>query len=278
MKKFISVILATLTVVSIFSICIYADDTIGTDDSEKMLSIEDCEDMTLDQIFMLAANGQIDLSEPPEQNTDGEDGEEVDDPEVVDPPEEVEYDPNHVADFYLMSNASGFPSLGHIWIYIENVSPRDIQVGCYTCPPGEGVSVGCFGLTRSDGFGVYYNIEAYCGNKFPEKLVDCYHVKTEMNEEQTNAVSKKILRSNWWDPIVVNCCFFALSAWNKAGGKWRFPWTCFPFFAKLGIKRTGEPGVSMFDPGRERVFKQKGSGDKAYIEPVKDGSVDTVPG
>lgn len=274
MKKALCVFLAFLTAVSVLCISISAAEEEPVEE-KSVLTVEDCENLSLDQIFYLAALGKIDFGE-----VDGAEGEEPDaGGEEGEVPEEKEYDPNHVADFYLMSNASGFPSLGHIWIYIDNVSPRDLQVGCYTCPPGEGVSVGCFGLTRSDGFGVYYNIESYCGNLFPEKLKKCYRLKTEMNEEQANKVSNKILHSNWWDPMVVNCVFFALSSWNKAGGRWRFPWTCFPAIAKVGIKRDGVPGVDiMIDPGRDRVFKQKGSGSKAVLKPVKDGSVDTVPG
>ncbi len=210
-----------------------------------------------------------------EEPDDGETPGEGEEPEEPEPPV---YDPNYVADFYLMSNASGFPSLGHVWVYIENKSPVDLQVGCYTCPPGEGVSVGCFALTRSDGAGVYYNIEAYCGNKYPEDLKSCFHMVKPINQSELDKVSNYILRANWWDPMVVNCVFFALTCWNKAGGNYMFPWRCFPFFAKIAIKRMGEPGVNMFDPGRERVFKQRGSGSNARMELCQDGSVDTVPG
>ncbi len=79
--------------------------------------------------------------------------------------------------------------------------------------------------------------------------------------------------------MFVNCCWFARSAWNAAGGKYMFPWTMLPFFAKLTLKSRGATNdCPMFDPGRDRVFKQKGSGKNATVVIVKDGTVDTVPG
>ena len=71
-----------------------------------------------------------------------------------------------VAKLYLCHRWSGPPSLGHMWVYIENLTGKPIQVGLYKVPAKQGVSVGNFGLTRADGNGTYYNVEAYCGNHF----------------------------------------------------------------------------------------------------------------
>ncbi|MBR4726493.1 MAG: hypothetical protein IK080_01230 [Clostridia bacterium] len=70
---------------------------------------------------------------------------------------------------YLCHRWSKVPSLGHVWVYVENLTQEDMVIGAYTVPPHEGVSLGCFGLTRSDGGGTYYNVEAHCGNKYGVK-------------------------------------------------------------------------------------------------------------
>ena len=58
-----------------------------------------------------------------------------------------------VAKLYLCHRWSGPPSLGHMWVYIENLTGKPIQVGLYKVPAKQGVSVGNFGLTRADGNG-----------------------------------------------------------------------------------------------------------------------------
>lgn len=275
MKRLLCLLLTIALCVPVTAVCAYGAEETTAADGAVFAFAEEITAVVEENSSAAQENAEGDaLPEEPmlisgQEEEEGEEGGE---------PETPVYNPDYVADLYLMSNASGFPSLGHVWIYIENKSPNDIQVGCYTCPAGEGVSVGCFALTRSDGAGVYYNIESYCANLFPEKLKSCFHMVTPMNEEQLAKVSNYILHANWWDPMVVNCVFFALTCWNKAGGRYMFPWRMFPFFAKIAIKRMGEPGVDMFDPGRDRVFKQRGSGDNARMESVKDGSVDTVPG
>ncbi len=185
-----------------------------------------------------------------------------------------------VANIYLCTNASGLPSLGHVWVYFENLTNHDITVGIYTCHKREGVSVGAFGVTRSDGAGVYYNIEAYCGNKFPEQLKKYVTKKTTVSQEELDDISNFIKYHNFWDPVVFNCIFFAATCWNKAGGQFNFPFKVLPIFERWGLNAMGpdETPVQMFDPGRERVYKQRGSGDDAMLEIVSDGSVDTVPG
>lgn len=187
------------------------------------------------------------------------------------------YAEDTVAILYLCSNMSGFPSLGHIWIYIENVSDQTLTVGKYELPAGEGVSVGTFALTRSDGMGIYYNVEAYCGNLFSMKSP--LYIKKEINQSQLNAVSRKILNGNFWEPMFMNCVFFAAGSWDAAGGSFVFPVTMFPIFARLQMKLKGaKTDLTMFNPGRDRVYKQKGSGSSATLKVVSDGTVDTVPG
>lgn len=188
-----------------------------------------------------------------------------------------DYDPSHVADLYLCSNWSGGISLGHVWIYIENVSPEDLEVGLCTCRPGEGISVGTFGITRSDGSGVYYNIESYCGNKY--SMTHSLYLKKGISESQLKSLSKKIVSTNWWDPILFNCGFFAVTCWNKAGGSFIFPLVIFPAIIRLQMRlNSATSGLEMFFPERENVYKQKGTDGSASLSVVSDGSVDSVPG
>ena len=190
---------------------------------------------------------------------------------------EPEYLDDTVAYLYICSNNSGFPSLGHIWIYIENLSDEVLTVGNYELPVGEGVSVGCFALTRSDGAGIYYNVESYCGNIF--KMDNPLYLKKEINKDELAAISRKILSNNYWIPMFLNCIFFAAGAWNAGGGTHILTMTTFPAIARLQIRLNGgKTDLKMFNPGRERVYKMRGFGSSAYLEIVSDGTVDTVPG
>jgi hypothetical protein len=64
-----------------------------------------------------------------------------------------------VADIYVFYDKSDIHGAGHTWIYIENLTDQELKVGVYTLPPNEGVSVGT--LPEYDGWGIYYNVEAY---------------------------------------------------------------------------------------------------------------------
>ncbi len=191
--------------------------------------------------------------------------------------EKPQYEEGTVALMYLCSNWTGFPSLGHIWAYFENVSEEPLRLGAYDLPAGEGVSVGTFGLTRSDGFGIYYNIEAYTSNVYG--MDDSLYLRVELNSQKFEKISRKILNANWWDPIIVNCAFFAITKFNIGYDGFMFPWVVFPGIARMNMKRRdAQSPLTMFDPGRDRVFKQKGRGENARLVIVEDGSVDTPPG
>lgn len=195
----------------------------------------------------------------------------------INPPEEPDSGSDgYVANLYICSNNSGFPSLGHIWIYIENTCGHTLTIGKYELPPGEGVSVGTFTLTRSDGMGIYYNVESYTGNLFG--VAKPVASMTRMNEEQVRKVSDKILRSNFWEPLFMNCVFFAATTWMKGGGSFIFPVTMFPVFARLMIKNKPQATLNMYNPGRNRVYKQHGNGSDATLTVCSDGTVDTPPG
>ena len=69
---------------------------------------------------------------------------------------------NTVAKLSVVIRNKGF--VGHVWLYIENLTDKPIDVGLLTVQPNEGVSVGLLSFSRADGWGIYYNIEAYCCN------------------------------------------------------------------------------------------------------------------
>ena len=112
-------------------------------------------------------------------------------------------DNDKVAVMYICTQQVG---LGHAWIYIENMAECNLEVGCYDLKPDCGVSMGTFLLSRSDGGGLYYNVEAYCANKWG--LKNQRWLKTELTKKQLIKVSKRIRQWNYWD-FYFNCTFFA---------------------------------------------------------------------
>ena len=191
--------------------------------------------------------------------------------------ESQKYAQNTVAVFYLCSNWTGLPSLGHIWTYVENVSKKTLKIGTFYILPGEGVSVGKFALTRSDGPGIYYNVESYTANLFG--MEDSLYLKAEMTMEDVEDFSTRILYSNFWDPLIFNCASFAIEAWNSVSSQRMFPFVILPFVARIQMASYGaKTNLKMYDPGRNNVFKQTGLGDDATMRPVSNGTVDTPPG
>ena len=187
------------------------------------------------------------------------------------------YASDTVAVFYLCSNWTGLPSLGHIWTYIENVSEKPLKIGTYYLLGGEGVSVGKFALTRSDGAGIYYNVESYTAALYG--MEDCLYIKTEMTLKDVEKLSERILYSNFWDPAVFNCASFAISSWNMVSDRYMFPFVVLPFVARFQLRAYGaQTDLKMYAPDRHSVYKQINFGDDATMRPVSDGTVDTPPG
>lgn len=285
-KRVIAILLCAVTVLFSMIFTVSADET-ATEDISDPASISDITDFSApaDYVELSAPEEAVVPDDPgipddpeiPDEPGTPDDPETPDEPGTPDDPEKPIYAEDTVALLYLCSNSTGFPSLGHIWIYFENVTENALKVGAYELPAGEGVSVGTFGLTRSDGFGIYYNVEAYTGNL--HGMEKTLYLMTELDQSTFDKISKKILRKNWWDPIAVNCAFFAISIWNKGDGPSMFPWVVFPVFARTQMKSRGaKTDLKMFYPEFERVYKQKGSGDNARLVNVDPGTVDTPPG
>ena len=155
---------------------------------------------------------------------------------------------------------------GHVWLYFENLTGGDIKVGCYTVPAGQGVSVGTMSLSRSDGAGVYYNIEAYCGNKLG--LSGTKSKSTYLTASQLEKASSEIVNRNSWT-LNKNCGYFASCVWNSVcadGISYKF--------LPLQMKSQLSGGIpSMIYPSKDRVYKQQGSGSGANLKKVKNASL-----
>lgn len=54
---------------------------------------------------------------------------------------------------------------GHTYIYVKNLTDKPLRVGLYDVPAGEGVSIGSLSVSVSDGWGLYYNLEAHRENR-----------------------------------------------------------------------------------------------------------------
>ena len=178
-------------------------------------------------------------------------------------------DSDKIAVMYICTQQVG---LGHAWIYIENTAECDLKVGCYDLKPDCGVSMGTFLLSRSDGGGLYYNVEAYCANKWG--LKNKSWLKTELTKKQLIKVSDRIKQWNYWD-LYFNCTFFAAEIWNCASKKKIIP-LMFPFFIKWQIlAKGGNKDVEMKSVEKTDCFKQRGSGKNAHIVQVKEGTLDS---
>ncbi len=161
-----------------------------------------------------------------------------------------------------------FPVSGHTWIYVENLTDEPITVGIYEVPAGQGVSVGVFSFSVNDGWGIYYNLEAYRENR-NNNISDCRSITKDMTRSELEKLSNTIKNyPNMWDIFIFNCTYFAFSVWNKNSDNFFIP-MMIPALAMLEVIIVGAPkGVTqMYYPTKDQVFKQRGTGDNAYLEP-----------
>ncbi len=177
-----------------------------------------------------------------------------------------------VATFSLMSCMYFYPVSGHTWLYVENISDEPIQVGLYTVPVGEGVSVGCFAFTSRDGWGIYYNLEAY-REYMNDNYDDHWSITKTLTRKELEKVSDDIANYlNYWG-FYFNCAYFSFSIWNANSNDFLIP-LVIPAISQLEvIANGGQKGVlKMYAPRRDQVFRQKGSRDNAYLIPAPDSA------
>lgn len=178
-----------------------------------------------------------------------------------------------VAEMSIFSYTANAFDTGHAWLYFENISDEDITVGKYVLSPGEGVSIGTFKYSRSDGAGIYYNVEAYCTARYGSS--GRVSRTQTITEAQLAAVNTKILNNNNWT-LSRNCVYFAELVWNTVSGQ-KIETPSLPLSAKIAIKRgTYATNKAMNVPAAGKVFKQKGSGAEAYLVPVSQGTLNNA--
>ncbi|MBQ5824494.1 MAG: hypothetical protein IIW48_06760 [Clostridia bacterium] len=172
---------------------------------------------------------------------------------------------------YLCSRWSSITTTGHLWVYIHNTSDSPITVGLLEVAPGEGVSLATFGFTRSDGFGIYYNMETYRNDKYCDE--SCISLSDNLTRGELEKITSKLLISNQWNPII-NCVFFACSIWNIAGDRYIMPCT-YPPVTRLFIKMAGGEEVCQMNyQPPENTFKQRGFGKNSYLDSLSQKSLD----
>lgn len=161
-----------------------------------------------------------------------------------------------------------WPISGHTWIYVENLSDEPVQVGLYEVPVGQGVSVGSFSFSVSDGWGLYYNLEAYRENR-DDNAENHWSISKELTAGELENLSNELLNyPNYWS-FAANCATFAFSMWNSAADGHFFS-LLIPAISQFEIiVGGGEKGVmEMYYPTADQVYKQRGTGSDAYLEPV----------
>ena len=189
----------------------------------------------------------------PEEET-GDEASQPDESETV-PEKEPLKDSDVVADFYVYYDKSDIHGMGHTWIYIENLTDQELKVGAYTLPPNEGVSVGT--LPEYDGWGLYYNIEAYQQGIYG--MEDQLSVKDELTLRELRRVSNFIVSyPNFWDPVFFNCMLFAFLAWDMGSFKILIP-LFFPIIGKIQMLIYPHETETLMKPvTKDKVYRQTG--------------------
>ena len=163
---------------------------------------------------------------------------------------------------------------GHVQLYFENLADHEITVGCYKLPPEQGVTVSNYNIRRNDGKGNYYNIDAYCLNKYGSGSTTCAGM--DLTAEQLQVVSKQILSKNTW-PGTKNCCYFSGTVWNSVSPQ-KFDILLLPSLMKSQIKKVKCATPKFYVPTKEQCFKQVGTGENATLKQCSNGSFNRYVG
>ena len=277
MKKILCVILSVLMYVTSAPMVFATDIDINIED------VTDQEDTTIPEEEVVPDD---EVAEPEEEPTvpDNENAEPDEEPVIPDekptepeedvtvpevepvPPQESKplQDNDIVADLYVFYDKSDIHGMGHTWIYVENRTNQELKVGIYTLSPNEGVSVGT--LPEYDGWGVYYNIEAYQQTIYG--MEDQLSMKEEITLKELRRVSNFIVNYlNFWDPVFFNCMLFAFLAWDMGSWKILIP-LFFPIIGKVQMLiYPHETGTLMKPVTKDKVFRQVGMAGWAKLMP-----------
>lgn len=177
-----------------------------------------------------------------------------------------------VARIYVITYLEGTSWTDHAFVYFENLSKQTLRVGLYDLPVGQGVSVGCYAASRADGYGIYYNVEAHCANKYGQS--GWCSISKDLTKNELNKATNAIINArNGWD-FVFNCMYFAFQVWNKTTGD-NLVSLIFPVFGQIQLKmRGGKSGPKMYFAREDQVFRQRGKGSSAYLTGVSRGTLD----
>ena len=240
-KTIISILLAFAVIMSCFTIAFAEENTEASSEETTETTTEDNTEELPD-----------DTQEEPEPDNTEPSGDDV------------------IGKIYLCSRWSSITTTGHLWVYIFNTSDKPITVGLLEVVPNDGISMATFGFTRSDGFGIYYNMETYRNDKYCDE--SCISLCDDLTVAELEKVNKKLLTSNQWNPFI-NCVFFACSIWNAAGNKFVMPFT-YPPITRLIIKTAGGTETcQMVNQPPENTFKQRGYGKNSYLDPLSEKSL-----
>lgn len=171
-----------------------------------------------------------------------------------------------VANYYIFVMETDIHPVGHMWVYLENLTDKPMKVGYYTVPAYEGVSIGIF--ARKDGFGLYYNVEAYTQTVYGMKNQIC--LKDQLTAKKVKDVSDTLISiPNHWDPIF-NCMYYAFRIWNAGcSSDKKLIHLIWPPLGTLQIKMKGyQRGVVMKGVTMDKAFRQVGSGANGYLKPA----------
>ena len=171
-----------------------------------------------------------------------------------------------VANFYIYVMVTDIHPVGHMWVYLENLTDKPMEVGYYTIPAKKGMSVGVF--ARKDGLGIYYNVEAYTQTVYG--MENQYCLKDELTADKVQDVSDALIdAANHWDPIF-NCMYFAFKIWNAGCSRGnKLLHLVWPPLGTLQIKlKTPLRGVLMKGVTIDKAYRQVGSGSKGYLVPA----------
>ena len=282
-KKLICVLLSVIMMITAFPIT-YAYDNSTENSVEKQETISETTDSTTEQQpEQTEEDVQTSVIQEETTETVVEESSEESTEKIIEETEETVSETYETAVFSakqsnteivaLLSVVTRVEGIGHAWIYVENISNKTLQVGHYSLPPNQGVSVGLFSFTCEDGIGIYYNVEAYCCNVHGGNgLVS---ITTDLDMDEMNTLSKKINNYlNHWDPFF-NCMYFAFSMWNSVSDRKLIP-PVIPALGQLQLRMRGgtENNLQMYCPTPNQVFRLKGRGSNKHLVSVSPESID----
>ena len=209
LKKFTAILLAAVTIASVPAVC-YADEEAQT--AEQVVETTTKKRFSILDLFKkketTTAATEEETTQASKASANSKAVEEVTE-ESTTKKKRTSIFQNVATMYFLISNAN--PEKPHTWIYIENLTDESLQVGHYTLPPYETMSVGAF-MDRGNGYGVYYNLERYWVKE--ETYERTYYLKTKVSRAELKTVTTTINNHDYWN-WVFNCCWFATCVWNK---------------------------------------------------------------